>query len=120
MKEEEEPIDPMKKAELEMLMLDAEDAKLKHFDMTQIMKDEKMSKKKKRKLGKPEVEDDFKLNMDDSRSVVDLVCMEIYVQQIQTKIVIPLFTLPIIFCNFLFSLNFIAIMRYCLQISNCL
>ena len=62
MEKEEVEIDPKKKAQLEMLMLDAEDAKLKHFDINQIMKDQKMSKKKKRKLGKPVTEDDFKLN----------------------------------------------------------
>jgi len=64
---EEVEMDPKKKAELEMLMIDAEDARLKHFDIHQIVKDEKMSKKKKRKLGKVDVEDNFKLNMEDSR-----------------------------------------------------
>ena len=48
-------------------MLDAEDTKLKHFDMNEIVKEEKMSKKKKRKLLKVKEEDNFKINMEDSR-----------------------------------------------------
>ena len=72
-RETEEEIDPKKRAELEMLMIDAEDSKLKHFDIHEIVKDEKMSKKKKRKLKKVDVEDNFKLNMEDCRYM--LLCM---------------------------------------------
>ena len=76
----EENINPKKLAELEMLLIDAEDSKLKHFDIHEIVKDEKMSKKKKRKLGKVNVKDHFKLNMDDSRWDLFIVCnyLEVY------------------------------------------
>ena len=65
--EKVEEDDDRRKAELEMLMMDADDVTKKHFDIHEIIKDQQMSRRKKRKLGREDKEDEFKMNLDDSR-----------------------------------------------------
>ncbi|XP_076816691.1 ESF1 homolog [Clavelina lepadiformis] len=65
--EKVEEDDDRRKAELEMLMMDADDVTKKHFDIHEIIKDQQMSRRKKRKLGREDEEDEFKMNLDDSR-----------------------------------------------------
>lgn len=69
---EEEKLEKEKaneRANLELLMVDDEDAQVRHFNMDEIIKAEK-SKKKNKKKSKDEVkvvEDDFKINTEDPR-----------------------------------------------------
>ncbi|KAF2268837.1 hypothetical protein CC78DRAFT_529809 [Lojkania enalia] len=58
------------RAELELLMVDDEDSKVKHFDMNEIMKAEKAKKKGKKRRkddSAPAAEDDFKMDVSDPR-----------------------------------------------------
>jgi hypothetical protein len=56
------------RANLELLMADGEDGKMRHFDMNEIVKAEKAKKKgKKAKKNVPVVEDTFKINTVDPR-----------------------------------------------------
>ena len=57
------------RAKLELLMVDDEDSKLRHFDMNEIVKAEKVKKKgkKAKKSQKEVVEDEFKMETNDPR-----------------------------------------------------
>ncbi|EMD86304.1 hypothetical protein COCC4DRAFT_135635 [Bipolaris maydis ATCC 48331] len=56
------------RANLELLMADEDDSKMRHFDMNEIVKSEKAKKKgKKAKKNAPVVEDNFKINTTDPR-----------------------------------------------------
>ncbi|EUC42987.1 hypothetical protein COCMIDRAFT_102061 [Bipolaris oryzae ATCC 44560] len=56
------------RANLELLMADEDDSKMRHFDMNEIVKSEKAKKKgKKAKKNAPLVEDNFKINTTDPR-----------------------------------------------------
>jgi hypothetical protein len=72
-REAEEAANAIKRAELELLMVDDKDTKVRHFDMNQIEKAEKRAKKKgKHRKGKSStaeelVTDDFKLDTQDPR-----------------------------------------------------
>lgn len=56
------------RADLELLMTDGDDGKMRHFDMNEIVKAEKAKKKgKKAKKNAPVIEDNFKINTTDPR-----------------------------------------------------
>ncbi|KAH6862290.1 hypothetical protein B0T12DRAFT_406476 [Alternaria alternata] len=56
------------RANLELLMADEDDSKLRHFDMNEIVKSEKAKKKgKKAKKNAPIIEDNFKIDTTDPR-----------------------------------------------------
>lgn len=68
-REKQEKDDAVDRANLELLMVDDEDSKMRHFDMNEIMKAEKAKKKGKKgkKTAKDAPEDNFKMNTTDPR-----------------------------------------------------
>lgn len=68
-KEKQEKENAIERANLELLMVDDEDSKVRHFDMNEILKAEKAKKKgkKKSKGAAPAAEDNFQINTADPR-----------------------------------------------------
>lgn len=67
-KEQEAQATAAERANLELLMADEDDSKMRHFNMNEILKAEKAKKKgKKGKKNMPVVEDNFKINTADPR-----------------------------------------------------
>lgn len=68
-REKQEKADAEERANLELLMIDEKDSKVRHFDMNEVMKAEKakMKGKKNKKAAKEVPTDDFELNTNDPR-----------------------------------------------------
>ncbi|CAO2654575.1 Nn.00g113080.m01.CDS01 [Neocucurbitaria sp. VM-36] len=67
-KEQQAQATAAERANLELLMADEDDSKMRHFDMNEIVKAEKAKKKgKKAKKDVPVIEDNFKINTADPR-----------------------------------------------------